>query len=204
MTTKPGRPRALSIDKIVAAVLEDGIATFSMPSIAARLGVAHSGLYRYVDDREELVVHTMSWIAGSAVWPPTDLPWRDQLEQIGETIWSMCTTYPGYDLAAIQTRNVSPGFVAMLTPYVDSMHSQGLSVVDATAAIEFVRTLVLASSVEATRLQRIADKAGLPDHAIPGFSDPEKWAGRGWYHRHLNTWLDGLQQRIQAPKNSDD
>ena len=54
MDRKPGRPRALTVDVIAAAALEDGIATFSMPSVARRLGVAHSGLYRYVTDRDDL------------------------------------------------------------------------------------------------------------------------------------------------------
>ncbi|MEJ7635184.1 TetR/AcrR family transcriptional regulator [Aeromicrobium sp.] len=191
-----GRPRALTKDLIIDAVLAEGLDTFSLPTIAARLGVAHSGLYRYFEDREDLVVHTMTRIAQSAPWPAIDLPWREQLEQIGEAIWTMCDTYPGYDLAALRTRNVSPGFVSRLTPYVDSLHHQGLSVIDATAAIEFIRTLVLTSAIEATRLKSIADRRDLPDHSIPGFADPEKWAGRGWYDRHLNTWLDGLAQRI--------
>ncbi len=86
----------------------------------------------------------------------------------------------------------------MMTPHVESLQREGFDVVDATAAIEFVRTLVLTSSMEAARLASIADRTDLTDHSIPGFADPEKWAGRGWYRRHLNTWLDGLAQRVDA------
>lgn len=182
--------------QIVEAVLADGLDKFSMPTIAARLGVAHSGLYRYVQDRDDLVVQVMSTIASRAEWPEVGLPWREQLEQIGETIWTLCDTYPGYAITAVQAKNVSPGFVQSLTPYVDSMREQGLDVYAATAAIEFVRTLVLASSIEAARLQRIKDEPGTPDHSIPGFADEEKWAGRGWYRRHLGTYLDGLALQV--------
>jgi AcrR family transcriptional regulator len=192
----------LSVDQIVDAVLAEGLATFSMPSIASRLGVAHSGLYRYVNDREDLVVQVMDRIARSAPWPPADLPWREHLEQIGEALWTMCAEYPGYDITALRARNVSPGFLEMLTPHVDSLQRQGLDLVDATAAIEFVRSLVLTSSIEAARLQAIVDRPDLPDHSIPGFADPEKWSGRGWYRRHLNTWLDGLAQRINADETA--
>lgn len=198
MTAKPGRPRTLTVDQIIDAVLAEGLDTFSMPSIAARLGVVHSGLYRYFTDREDLVVQVMDRIARSAPWPAADLPWREHLEQIGEALWAMCADYPGYDITALRTRNVSPGFVEALTPHIESLQREGLDLVDATAAIEFVRTLVLTSSLEAGRLRAIADRHDLPDHSIPGFADPEKWAGRGWYRRHLNTWLDGLAQRVTA------
>ena len=202
MNAKPGRPRTLTVDQIIDAVLAEGLGTFSMPSIAARLGVVHSGLYRYFTDREDLVVQVMDRIARSAPWPSVDLPWREHLEQIGETFWTLCGDYPGYDLTALRSRNVSPGFLEMITPHIDSLQREGLDLVDATAAIEFVRGLVLVSSMEAARLESIADRADLPDHSIPGFADPEKWAGRGWYRRHLSTWLDGLAQRVKAREGS--
>ncbi|WP_332665118.1 TetR/AcrR family transcriptional regulator [Aeromicrobium sp.] len=202
MNAKPGRPRTLTVDQIIDAVLAEGLGSFSMPSIAARLGVVHSGLYRYFTDREDLVVQVMDRIARSAPWPSADLPWREHLEQIGETFWMMCANYPGYDITALRTRNVSPGFLEMITPHIESLQREGLDLVDATAAIEFVRALVLTSSIEAGRLKTIADRHDLPDHSIPGFADPEKWSGRGWYRRHLNTWLDGLAQRVQARESS--
>jgi AcrR family transcriptional regulator len=198
MTGKPGRPRTLSVEQIIDAVLAEGLGTFSMPSIAARLGVVHSGLYRYFTDREDLVVQVMDRIARSAPWPSADLPWREHLVEIGETFWTVCGTYSGYDITALRSRNVSPGFMVMITPHIESLRRAGLDVVDATAAIEFVRGLVLTSSMEADRLRSIAERSDLPDHTIPGFADPEKWAGRGWYRRHLDTWLDGLAQRVDA------
>jgi AcrR family transcriptional regulator len=188
----------LSDEQIIDAVLAEGLGTFSMPSVAARLGVVHSGLYRYFTDREDLVVQVLDRIARSASWPPVDLPWREHLEQIGETLWAICAEYPGYDVTALQARNVSAGFLEKLTPHVESLQREGLDLIDATAAIEFVRTLVLTSSMEAARLEAIADRADLTDHTIPGFADPEKWSGRGWYRRHLSTWLDGLAQRVNA------
>jgi len=202
MNAKPGRPRTLTVDQIIDATLAEGLGTFSMPSIAARLGVVHSGLYRYFTDREDLVVQVLDRIARSAPWPSTDLPWREHLEQLGETFWTVCGEYPGYDITALRTKQVSPGFLEMIAPHIESLQREGLDLVDATAAIEFVRGLVLVSSMEAARLESIADRTDLPDHAVPGFADPEKWSGRGWYRRHLNTWLDGLAQRVGAHENS--
>lgn len=172
-----------------------------MPSIGARLGVSHSGLYRYITNRQDLVVQAFGRIAREASWPSTDQPWRDQLIGIGETLWTICGTYPGYDLAAVTTRNISPGFAQALTPYVDSMTAQGVDIVDATAAIDFVRTTVINSSIDATRLRSIVELPNAPEHTIPGYTDPEKWEGRSWYHRQLDTYLDGLAQRVHASPN---
>ncbi|KAA1395668.1 TetR/AcrR family transcriptional regulator [Aeromicrobium ginsengisoli] len=198
MNAKPGRPRTLTVDQIIDAVLAEGLDTFSMPSIAGRLGVVHSGLYRYFTDREDLVVQVMDRIARNAPWPSTDLPWREHLEQLGEMFWTLCGQYPGYDLTALRSRNVSPGFLEMVMPHIESLQREGLDVVDATAAVEFVRGLVLMSSIDAARLSYVESRGDLPEHEVPGFADPEKWAGRGWYRRHLNTWFDGLAQRVVA------
>nr|MCW2728351.1 TetR family transcriptional regulator [Aeromicrobium sp.] len=200
MRVKPGRPRQLTVDQIIDAVFAEGIATFSMPQIARRLGVAHSGLYRYVDSREHLLVLAMDRIAREADWPSTDLAWRDEISAIGDTLWVLCQSHPGYAIAAVGARNVSPGFVERLTPHVESLCRQGLDLVDATAAIEFIRTLVLNCSIDAARMQALAAQPGVPEHTIPGFSDPEKWSGRGWYQRHLDTHLDGLALRVDVSR----
>lgn len=81
MDRKPGRPRALTVDVIAAAALEDGIATFSMPSVARRLGVAHSGLYRYVTDRDDLLVQALDKAFLATTWPSADLPWDELLRR---------------------------------------------------------------------------------------------------------------------------
>ncbi|MCW2789391.1 MAG: TetR family transcriptional regulator [Aeromicrobium sp.] len=197
MRTKPGRPRQLTVDQIIDAVLAEGLATFSMPQIARRLNVAHSGLYRYVDSREHLLVLAMDRIAREAPWPSTDLDWRDEITAIGETLWGLCQRYTGYDVAAVTARNISPGFVEKLTPHVESLCEHGLDLIDATAAIDFIRTLVLNSSIDAARMQSLTTDQDVPEHSIPGFTDPEKWSGRGWYQRHLDTHLDGLAQRLR-------
>ncbi len=199
MPNRPGRPRNLTLDQIIDAVLEDGIATFSLPSIARRLGVAHSGLYRYFADREALVVLVLDRIATEASWPAPSLAWREQLSGIGETFWTICGAYPGYDVTALGTDHVSPGFVAAMTPHVESMHAQGLDTFEATAAIEFVANMTLNCSIAANRLRKVKERPEFPEHSVDGFTDPDMWTGRGWYQRHLDVHLAGLEARLTPP-----
>jgi len=193
MAQRPGRPRALTLEQIINATIADGMTTFSMPSVADRLGVAHSGLYRYVQNREALLVAVLDKISNEASWPAPDQPWREQLAALGESLWTICNAYPGYAIAAPSTEHVSPGFVAGLTPTVETLHRQGFDIFTATAATEFVATLVVNSSMLADRMRKLQGADGVPEHTIPGFADPELWAGRAWYQRHLDVHLDGLE-----------
>jgi len=193
MARKPGRPRVLTLDQIVAATIADGMASFSMTSVADRLGVAHSGLYRYVQNREALLIAVLDKISKEATWPAPDQPWREQLAALGEALWTICDTYPGYAITAPSTEHVSPAFVAGLTPTVETLHWQGFDIFAATAATEFVATLVVNSSVLADRMRKLQGVDGVPEQTIPGFADPELWAGRAWYQRHLDVHLDGLE-----------
>lgn len=195
--TKPiGRPPGLTLEQITDAALADGIAAFTMPSIARRLGVSHSGLYRYVNSNEEIRVMALDKISRETSWPSPDQSWRDQLVTIGETFWTICERYPGYATAALGTEHVSPGFVEAMTPHVGSMVAQGHDLVAATASIEFIANMTLNSAIAAERLRRLQERPDAPEHSIEGFGDPDMWAGRGWYQRHLDVYLDGLQARL--------
>lgn len=196
MTKPTGRPPGLTLEQITDAALADGIATFTMPSIGRRLGVAHSGLYRYVTSNEQVRVLALDKIARQTSWPSPEQAWREQLVSIGETFWRICETYPGYATAALSTEHVSPGFVEAMTPHVRSMVAQGHELVAATASIEFIANMTLNSAIAAERLRQLQERPDAPEHSIEGFDDPDMWAGRGWYQRHLDVYLDGLQSRL--------
>src|SRR5690554_2702455 len=113
MDRKPGRPRSLTLEGIADAALAEGLATVSMPGVARRLGVGHSGLYRYVADRDALVTLALGRAVAAVSWPTADLPWRELLRQVAESVWTMCDTYPGLDGAALAA--ASPPTVVDLT-----------------------------------------------------------------------------------------
>ncbi|MET0952683.1 MAG: TetR/AcrR family transcriptional regulator [Aeromicrobium sp.] len=197
MERKPGRPRALTVELIAQAALDDGISTFSMPSVARRLGVAHSGLYRYVTDRDDLLIQAIDRAADSAQWPDPDQHWEQVLREIGETVWHLCDTYPGIDRALQLVPRPVPGVSALLERYVTSLSEQGFMVEDAAVGVEFAFTLTLDSSAQMARLAAMQaaypDREGIP--ALKGFDNDEVWVGRGFYSRKLDIFLTGLATR---------
>lgn len=197
MERKPGRPRALTVDVIAQAALDDGIATFSMPSVARRLGVAHSGLYRYITDRDDLLVQAIDRAVLASSWPEPELEWKTLLREIGSTIWQMCETFPGLDRAALSVPQSPRAVEQWIERYVDSIQRQGFLVEDAAVAVEFVITLALTSSAEMQRLKAIEARRqdGTSRPVLKPYDSEEVWRGRGWYDRKLEIVIDGLAQR---------
>lgn len=198
MDRKPGRPRGLTVDVIVQAALDDGISAFSMPSVARRLGVAHSGLYRYVEDREDLLVRALEHVVEDAIWPPADLPWKELLHGVGDTIWQMCEAYPGLDRAALSVPRSPRTVEARVETYIESLLGQGFTQEDAAVAVDFVISLALSASAEMRRLAGIeAQHAHEPKRPVlKAYDTEEVWRGRGWYDRKFEIIIAGLEQRL--------
>lgn len=200
MDRKPGRPRGLTVDAIIQAALDDGVAEFSMPSVARRLGVAHSGLYRYVEDREDLLMQALDRAAESTAWPAADLPWKDLLSAIGDTIWEMCQLYPGLDRATLAAARSPHAVETRVESYTESLQRQGFAAEDAAVAVEFVITLALTASVEMRRLADLEAKGadGPSEPVLKAYDTEEVRRGRGWYDRKLQIVVAGLEQRQTA------
>lgn len=197
MERKPGRPRALTVDVIATAALEDGIATFSMPSVARRLGVAHSGLYRYVTDRDDLLVQALDKAFLSTTWPTGDGPWDELLVAIGDSVWRACDAYPGLDRASQMASNVSPALLEKMHAWVTALQDQHFLVDDAAVAVEFVISLALDCSAQMARMARM-ERGNLTRLDLPvlkAYDNDEVWKGRGMYPRKLEILIAGLATR---------
>lgn len=157
MERKPGRPRALTVDAIAQAALDDGIVTFSMPSVARRLGVVHSGLYRYVADRDELLVSAIDLATREAAWPSADLAWEELLRTLGDSAWQLCDRYVGLDLAVLAVPRTPPAIESLVGTYVTSIQRQGFDLQDAAAAVDLIIALALTSHTEKQRLATITN-----------------------------------------------
>ncbi|WP_194839881.1 MULTISPECIES: TetR/AcrR family transcriptional regulator [Aeromicrobium] len=200
MERKPGRPRALTVEVIAQAALDDGIDSFSMPSVARRLGVAHSGLYRYVTDRDDLLVRAMDIAYQDAVWPGSDLSWEELLRELGESTWRACDAHPGLDRATQMAPRPAPSVLAQMPGWVSQVQKGGFTREDAAVAVEFVLALALDSSSQMARLRRIREKYEQSNDVpvVEPYDTDEVWTGRGLYGRKLDIFLAGLETRRNA------
>ena len=93
-----GRPPRLNRDVIVAAALQGDLSTLTMRELAARLGVSHSALYRWVPDRDGLF-DLVSDVMVERILPesePTPETWRDWLRDLAWKMHDEFLAVPGY------------------------------------------------------------------------------------------------------------
>ncbi len=194
MDRKPGRPRALTVDQIAQAALDDGVDTFSMPSVARRLGVAHSGLYRYVNDRETLLITAVDRAVNTIEWPDADQPWDQLLRAIGEKVWELCDNFPGLDRASLAASRAAPTAIALIETYVAQLHEEGFAPEDAALAVSFVINQTMMSSADMARIRRNGHStvAGSDSDVLKAYDSDEARSDRGWYPRKLDIILTGL------------
>ena len=194
MDRKPGRPRALTVEQIAQAALDDGVDTFSMPSVARRLGVAHSGLYRYVNDRESLLITAVDRAVNTIEWPDADQPWDDLLRAIGEKVWELCDKYPGLDRASLAASRAAPTSIRLIEGYVAQLHQEGFAPEDAALAVSFVINQTMMSSADMVRVRRNGHStvADSDSDLLKAYDADEAHSARGWYPRKLEVMLTGL------------
>ncbi|MEU5691908.1 TetR/AcrR family transcriptional regulator [Actinosynnema sp. NPDC020468] len=202
---RPGRPPSLTRDDVARAALDEGMENLSMPSVARRLGVGHSTLYRYVHDRDDLVLAALDLAMREFSWPPADLPWRELLTAFVDALWRFLAGSPGLAEAVWTAPGLPPGATVLMTGYRVRLRAEGLSEQDAMVAIDLVADLTVATEIGVRGLDRVFDtprgRRSLREIyllAWPEMGD-ETFRGRGWLNEKLDILLDGLASRVGPP-----
>jgi AcrR family transcriptional regulator len=99
-TRRPrGRPAQISREQIIDAVRSAGnVDTLTMRELAARLGVNHGALYRWVKNRDELF-DLISEVVIDRILPPEQAispEWRPRLARIAWRMHDQYLALPGY------------------------------------------------------------------------------------------------------------
>lgn len=165
-----------------------------MPSVARRLGVAHSGLYRYVADRDALLTEAIDLALKSIDWPETGQPWDTTLRELGESLWDLCARYPGIDRASLAAPLAPATAVRLIETYVSELHRQGFTVEDAAVAVNFTYSVTLTASADMARLRKTGHStvAKAQSALLKAYDAEEAYSARGWYARKLDIVLAGL------------
>ncbi|MFF2555473.1 TetR/AcrR family transcriptional regulator [Nocardia sp. NPDC058058] len=202
---RTGRPRSLSESDIIAAALAEDLNTLSMPSVARRLGVAHSALYRYFPDRDSLVRAAMAQAIADIDWPHGTEPWREMLTALADRMWQVFERHPGFATAVLSIPGTPPGGVHLLERLARGLVAQGFTVRDAVLALDFLSDLTLTTFTMMSNLDtpfdgrtvRDAYRTTLTEGELltQALDDDSVWRGRGWLDDKIAVMLDGLEHR---------
>jgi AcrR family transcriptional regulator len=180
----------------------------TMPAVARRLGVSHSTLYRYVHDRDDLVLAALDLAVREFEWPGADLGWRDLLVAFADALWRFTESHPGMAEAIQSTPGLPARVTELATAYVARLRADGFGVRDAGVALDFVADLTVATEIAMRGLGRVYDtphgKRSLRELYLESWgtlfeADESVLHGRGWLDDKLAILLDGLANRVGTP-----
>ncbi|MBM7773921.1 AcrR family transcriptional regulator [Actinokineospora baliensis] len=205
---KPGPPASLTRDDVARAALAEGLLTLSMPTVARRLGVSHSTLYRYVHDRDDLVLAVIDLAVREFDWPTAGLRWRELLRAFADALWEFLLKHPGM----AESIQLAPGLparvTALATGYVARLRADGFDRLHASVAVDLVADLTIATEIAMRGLDRTFQTArgqrSLREIYLESWrdllveaSDEQALHGRGWLDHKLDLLFDGMATRVE-------
>jgi AcrR family transcriptional regulator len=123
-----GRPPLLARESIVAAAMELDLANFTMQEVAQRLGVTTQALYRWVQDRDELLDLVADTIVERVTPPPLrdDKDWKEWLTEFAQALRAELLGVPGIAARGLTRYHVSPGFLRLQERVLEALIHGGM------------------------------------------------------------------------------
>lgn len=183
------------------AALAEGLPNLSMPSVARRLGVSHSTLYRYVHDRDDLLVAALDLALREFDWPGSDMGWRDVMVSFADAMWRFFERYPGMAETSLLVPSMPGKALGIADELVVRLRAEGLSTRDAVIAVDFAADVTIAAEIGVRRMSRVFDtpRGRRSLRELYEGPDASRFERRGWLDDKLAIMLDGLAIRLGQP-----
>jgi AcrR family transcriptional regulator len=127
---QPGRKPQISRDQIVTAALQGNLDTLTMRELAARLGVTHGALYRWVSSSEDLF-DLISAVMVERIVPagePDAEGWRPWLARLARAMHDEFLAVPGYASRVARPHRHNPeGFGRLRAAVIGAFTAAGVS-----------------------------------------------------------------------------
>lgn len=181
---KAGRKPAFTEQDVIAAVLAEGIDSFTLAGVARRLGVVTAAIYRLYSSREDVVVACLDHIAGTFRVPEESDDWQTILRLWAEECWRLCDGYPGLSRVVYTYAPAFTRIEHIIVEYARCLAVHGKSQKQAMFALDFIGDTVFACylGVESWRAR---DDAG-----ISGFEQVKGAVDHGSIIEPRETWLE--------------
>lgn len=204
---RSGRRRpGLTVEEISRAALgvvdEEGFGALSVRSVAGRLGVVPSALYKHLPDMDALVDAVMERVLGEIDFDvPGKEPWRVRAQTLAGRLRAGLRARPGV-AAVLKGRDpLGPNSDRMADAFARCVLDAGLTGADAGHAwytlVHYVIGFEATFSAAAGNLERAYDPTALARiHAHFDELDPDELPGLAVLGRHI--WSPQLDERFVA------
>lgn len=215
-----GRPPLTSRQAILDAVLEIGLDTATTTSVAARLGVDQSTLYRHISSVEDMLDGAAAVAITRGDWPEPDDDWAEYLRACAKAMWAMFRANPGLAQRLRQMSTVPAELVAqsyVVVRYV-TVHL-GLTLREAALIVDTIGDMTADSYLTVEALHRPTEGGGsyseqvltrmaeasevLGDPVVSGeyleamrYAMGEPGEPSSWWLDKVDLVIDGVQHRL--------
>ncbi|QWW20252.1 TetR/AcrR family transcriptional regulator [Schaalia sp. 19OD2882] len=155
---KPG----FASDDVIAAALDLGVDSFTLSSVAKRLGVATSALYRIVSSREDLLDMCLRRIAGQADFAIPVAPWPEVARECVERMWRLLEDHPGLARVLMVVPWAYQAFASEIHSVRSALVEGGLGEEDALILIDFIADLTISTNIQVGALRAAWSPEGGP------------------------------------------
>ncbi|MFI7700327.1 TetR/AcrR family transcriptional regulator [Nonomuraea sp. NPDC049480] len=206
-----GRPPRITRPAIADAALAVGFDNLTLATVADRLQVAHSALYRHVADREDLVIVAINRALSTATWPEPTGEWRSDLESQAAALWDLLEAYPGLVKEFLKLKRFPEEVMRRFGVAVRRLTGYGFAVDDAFLAVDTVFDLAIdvfsrgqqmdtptgGTNVRGSTADAWAEAVGAEVAPVMrlALSEPAKV----WFERKLKLVLDGIAVGLVPP-----
>ncbi|MFI6348464.1 TetR/AcrR family transcriptional regulator [Streptomyces sp. NPDC050560] len=207
-TPKVGRPALVDRAAIVRAAVAVGFGRIGMTSVADRLGIKHSTLYRYFPTRDALITAAVDAAVTGAEWPRPAGGWRELLRAQAWAAFRLLESHPGLAAHIVSLRVDSDAYGDIAHRVVTALLDRGFTAEDAILAHDLVHEQVLMFFLAGGRDEgapttperaRLLRRDMLPE-ALPrvdprlrqALTDVVTGDPRDWFARKLDVLLAGL------------
>lgn len=194
----------LSPDRIAAEALalvdSKGLESLQMRSLADRLGVAQSALYKHVPSKDALLDAVLERVlADFDTSPSPAAPWRDRLEELAHRFRAVLHAHPGLAVLLKSHDPLGENSTRTVDAWASALLDAGLTGDEAGHAwftlVHYVIGFEATGAFEGRNLARASDPAALAEvHARFAGLDPDRFPGAATLGAHI--WTPAVEQRF--------
>ncbi|MBN9644731.1 TetR/AcrR family transcriptional regulator [Corynebacterium mendelii] len=182
---KSGPKPAFSLEDVINAAIDLGVAEFSITSVARVLGVKPPSVYRVVESRDDLLMLCFKRAASTMVLPDSSLNWVEMIRWYHQQLWKVTGEFPGIARAILASPGSHVVFQDYLLEFSRKMKASGMPHnekavyfgIDLIGKIVLVSRLVQETASDKRAMdkatQQLAKLATSPEQTVPTL-DPAK------------------------------
>jgi len=151
-----GRPRRLTLDRLLDTAIELGLADLNMKDLAAHLGVGIATLYRYVENRDALIRLAVGRQATRAAPVDRGQPWRDIVLDYAAALFSSVGEQPSLIIEFVEARWGIAVELEFVDRFLGALQARGFTAAEAMALYRAMAKIILGAAVASCHFGALA------------------------------------------------